>query len=222
MTASRPAADFVGYAAVRRGVRALLEGRPGTHRRPVPACPEWTVTDLVAHLTAIAERVLERHGGTPPPAPAAPGLLDLLDHWDEVGDQLDRRLADAGGRTGEIMVMDAYTHELDLCAALDVPPPDAHAAREASLAVLVRGFAGSVTGRRLPALVLRTDEGHEWRAGEGAPAATLTAPVHDLCRALAGRRSATQVAALGWNKPAAVWLPAFSWGPFNPPVIAVE
>ena len=115
--------DFVAYPEVRRGVRGLLDGRPGTHRRPVPACPEWTVTDLLGHLALIAERVLERHGGVAP-APAGPlGVPALLDRWDDVGAQLDRLLADAGGRSGEVMVMDAYTHELDLRAALGVAPP---------------------------------------------------------------------------------------------------
>lgn len=138
VTASRPvpAPDFVGYPEVRRGVRALLEARPGTHLRPVPACREWTVTDLVAHVVEIAERVLGQ-GGNPLPAPAVPALLD---RWDDLGEQLDRRLAAADGRSGEIMVMDAYTHELDLRAALDVPPPAEHLAWAPSFEVLVRGF----------------------------------------------------------------------------------
>lgn len=220
MTATRPvpAPDFVGYPEVRRGVRALLGGRPGTHRRPVPACPEWTVTDLLGHLTGIAERVLERHGGTPPPAPAGPlGVPALLDRWDDVGEDLDRRLAAAGGRSGEIMVMDAYTHELDLRAALGVPPPVEHAAWAPSFEVLVRGFSGSVAGRGLPALRLRTTGGSQWTAGAGRLAATVTAPAHELYRALAGRRSPAQLAALEWTAAPGTWLPAFSWGPFSPP-----
>ncbi|WP_086852813.1 maleylpyruvate isomerase family mycothiol-dependent enzyme [Amycolatopsis kentuckyensis] len=220
MTATRPvpAPDFVGYAEVRRGVRALLEGRPGTHRRPVPACPNWTVTDLLGHLAAVAERVLRRHGGTPPPTPAGTlAVPELLDRWDDVGEELDRRLAEAGGRSGDVMVMDAYTHELDLRAALGVPPPVAHAAWAPSFEVLVRGFSGSVAGRGLPPLRLRTTGGSTWTAGVGRPKDSLTAPAHELYRALAGRRSVAQLVGLDWSAAAGPWLPAFSWGPFAPP-----
>ncbi|WP_103352551.1 maleylpyruvate isomerase family mycothiol-dependent enzyme [Amycolatopsis sp. CA-128772] len=220
MTATRPvpAPDFVGYPAVRRGIRALLEGRPGDHHRPVPACPEWTVTDLLGHLTAIAERVLARHGGTPPPAPdEPPSVPALLDRWDEVGAEVDRRLAAAGGTSGEIMVMDAYTHELDLRAALGVPPPVEHAAWAPSFDLLVRGFSGSVTGHGLRPLHLRTTGGSVWTAGPGRPTASLTAPAYDLYRALAGRRSLGQLAELEWSEAPGPWLPAFTWGPFAPP-----
>jgi uncharacterized protein (TIGR03083 family) len=212
-----PAPDFVGYPEVRRSIRALLDGRPGLDVRPVPACPEWTVTDLLGHLTAIAERVLVRHGGTPPPAPAPLDVPGLLDRWDDMGEELDRLLAEAGGRSGEIMVMDAYTHELDLRAALDVPPPSEHAAWGPSFDVLVRGFSGSVAGRGLPPLRVRATGGSEWTAGHGRATATLTAPAHDLYRALAGRRSPAQLVVLDWSEAPEPWLPAFTWGPFAPP-----
>jgi uncharacterized protein (TIGR03083 family) len=219
VTASRPVPAFVGYPEVRRSVRALLTGCPGTHGRRVPACPEWTVTELLGHLTAIAERVLVRHGGTPPPAPASPWAVPaLLDRWDDVGAELDRLLA-AGAGSGEVMLMDAYTHELDLRAALGVPPPAEHVAWAPSFEVLVRGFAGSVAARGLPALRIRTTAGTEWTAGPGRPTASLTAPAHDLHRALAGRRSLAQLAELDWSAPPEPWLPAFSWGPFVPPPV---
>ncbi|MEV4058292.1 maleylpyruvate isomerase family mycothiol-dependent enzyme [Amycolatopsis sp. NPDC049688] len=221
MTATRPvpAPDFVGYPEVRRGIRALLEARPGSGHRPVPACPEWTVTDLLEHLTGIAERVLARHGGTPPPAPDEPlGVPALLDRWDDVGAEVDRRLAAAGGASGEIMVMDAYTHELDLRAALGVPPPAEHAAWAPSFALLVRGFSGSLAGHGLRPLLLRTTGGSTWTAGTGRPTASVTASAYDLYRALAGRRSVGQLAGMAWSEAPGPWLPAFTWGPFAPPV----
>ncbi|MGW3999502.1 maleylpyruvate isomerase family mycothiol-dependent enzyme [Amycolatopsis sp. NPDC004772] len=217
MTASLPVPDFVAYRAVRRGVRDLLGGRPGAGFHRVPACPEWTVTDLLGHLTAIAGRVLARHGGGPVSSAGAVAVPELLDHWDDVGEELDRRLEDAGGRSGAVMVMDAYTHELDLCAALGVAPPEDHAAEAPSFEVLVSGLSGAITARRLPSLRLCTTSGAEWTAGAGRPAATVTAPTHDLYRSLAGRRSLAQLAALAWSTAPEPWLPAFGWGPFAPP-----
>ncbi|MCR6483554.1 maleylpyruvate isomerase family mycothiol-dependent enzyme [Amycolatopsis sp. OK19-0408] len=220
MTATRPTStpDFVGYPAARRGIRALLDGRPALHRHPVPACPEWTVTDLLAHLVEIAGRVLGRHGGTVPAAPAPDSTApELLDRWDDVGRELDRRLAQAGGRSGDLMVMDAFTHELDLCAALGVAPPAEHVAQAPSLEVLVRGFSGEVTALGLPPLRVRSTDGLTWTAGEGRPEASVTAPARDLCRALAGRRSLAQLAAMEWSEAPGPWLPAFGWGPFTPP-----
>jgi uncharacterized protein (TIGR03083 family) len=208
----------VAYRAVRRGVRGLLEGRPGAWFRRVPACPEWTVADLLGHLTAIAGRVLARHGGSPAVTAGAAGVPELLDHWSDVGEELDRRLEDAGGRSGAVMLMDAYTHELDLCAALGVAPPEDHVAAVPSFEVLVSGLSGSITAHGLPSLRLRTTSGAEWTAGDGRPAATVTAPTHDLYRSLAGRRSLAQLAALTWSAAPEPWLPAFSWGPFAPPV----
>ncbi|WP_318306401.1 maleylpyruvate isomerase family mycothiol-dependent enzyme [Amycolatopsis solani] len=220
MTATRPvpAPDFVGYPEVRRHIRALLDGRPGTHRRPVPACPKWTVTDLVGHVLEKAEGVFARHGGVLPPREGPLEVPELLDRWDEIGDELDRRLAEAGGRSGEVLVMDAYTHELDLRAALGVPPPVEHLAWAPSFDVLVRGFSGSVAGRGLPPVRLRTTGGSAWTAGPGRPGISVTAPAHELYRALAGRRSLGQLAALDWSAAPARWLPAFTWGPFSPPL----
>jgi uncharacterized protein (TIGR03083 family) len=217
VTASGPVPDFVAYRAVRRGVRVLLGGRPDAGAGRVPACPEWTVTDLLGHLAVIAGRVLERHGGHPAAPAGTAGVPELLDHWDDVGEELDRRLEVAGGRSGAVMVMDAYTHELDLRAALGVAPPEEHLARAPSFEVLVRGLSGSIAARGLPTLRLRTTAGEEWAAGDGRPAATVTAPAHDLYRALAGRRSLAQLAAMDWSAAPEPWLPAFGWGPFTPP-----
>jgi uncharacterized protein (TIGR03083 family) len=210
--------DVSGYPAVRHGIRALLRERPGAGGRAVPACPEWTVADLLGHLAGIGERVLERFGGRPA-APVGPSsaVPELLDRWDDIGERLDPLLAEAGGRGGEIMVMDAFTHELDLRAALGAPPPEGHAAWAPSFEVLVRGFSRSIAERGLPAVRLRATAGREWTAGEGPVAATVTAPAYDLYRALAGRRSAAQLTALDWTAAPEPWLPAFSWGPFSPP-----
>jgi uncharacterized protein (TIGR03083 family) len=212
--------DHVGYLEVRRNVRALLAGHPGTSARTVPACPEWTVVELLAHLVEISERMLARFGAAIPPR----GVQDvdaLLDRWDELGADVDSLLAEAGGGMGDVAVMDAYTHELDLCAALGAPGAEQHPARAGSFAVVVRGFAGAVAGRGLPAVLISDVDG-DWVAGAGEPVITLSGPPGDLYRSLAGRRTLAQITALGWTADPEPWLPAFTWGPFVPPGAPVE
>lgn len=211
--------DYVGYPEVRRAVARLLADHPGSAADAVPSCPEWTVLDLLAHLVEIAERVLARFGeAVPPEGPREIGAL--LARWNALGATVDGVLADAGGGRGEILVMDAFTHELDLRGALGAPPPEEPVAWASSFAVLVRGFSGAAAKLDLPALKIRTAEG-EWRTGED-PAITVTGPPHDLYRSFAGRRSYAQISALTWSDDPERWLPAFTWGPFTPPESAVE
>ncbi|GAA4549644.1 maleylpyruvate isomerase N-terminal domain-containing protein [Amycolatopsis samaneae] len=217
------AEDHVGYAEVRRNIRRLLANTPGVGAEPVPACPEWTVRDLVAHLVEIAERVLTRFGAEVPSAvPGEPGVGELLDRWDLLGAEVDRRLAVAGGQRGEVLVMDAFTHELDLRFALGHGFPAEHVAWVPSFEVLVRGFSGAVVERGLPAVRITTPGGSTWLAGTGPVGAGVTARPDVLYRGLAGRRTAAQLSALNWDTDPARWLPAFTWGPFRPPISPVE
>ncbi|MFE0025245.1 maleylpyruvate isomerase family mycothiol-dependent enzyme [Amycolatopsis sp. NPDC059021] len=216
------AEDYVGYAEVRRNIRRLLEEYPGAAAHPVPACPEWTVRDLLAHLVEIAERVLARFGAAVPPARGKLRLGELLDRWDTLGAGIEPLLESAGGQRGDVLVTDAFTHELDLRYALGLDFPVEHVAWVASFEVLVRGFSGSIVERGLPALRIRTPGGGAWLAGAGPAGATLTARPDVLYRSLAGRRSLDQISALTWSADPGPWLPAFAWGPFRPPMAPVE
>jgi hypothetical protein len=99
---------------------------------------------------------------------------------------------------------------------LDVPAPADHPAYPLAFEVVVGGLSASIGSRGLPALRLACD-GESWVAGFGTPAATVTAPRHELYRSLAGRRTPAQIAALTWTDDPAPWVPAFFWGPFSPP-----
>lgn len=197
-----------GYAQVRAGFREVLGDHPNALERAVPACPGWTVGDLLAHVVEIAEAAVIRHGG------AVSGGA-LLERWDELGAYLDPLLG--SDPRGVILVMDAYTHELDLRAALGVEPPAGHAAEPASLGLLVRGFSARVSELGLPAVRIRSTGGRTWVAGTGAPAATFAGASYPLYRCLSGRRSAGQIAGLVWSADPGPWLDAFAWGPFQPP-----
>lgn len=213
----------VAYREVRHNMSTFVTALPEKATARVPACPEWTVRDLLAHLVGISAMVIGRLSGWPP-ANARPStdldVAGLLAEWDRLGERVEQLVAEQGG--GEVMLMDAFTHELDLRSTMSVPFPARHPAFDPAVAVLVRGFTGAVTERGLPGVRLSTG-GTQWTVGEPAvPEVTVAAPPYDLYRSLAGRRTHEQIAALDWSAAPEPWLPAFTWGPFTPPSAPVE
>nr|WP_328701653.1 maleylpyruvate isomerase family mycothiol-dependent enzyme [Amycolatopsis pittospori] len=212
-----------GYRQVRENITILLTDHSAAGERIVPACPQWTVRDLLAHLAEICDRVITRFGGEPCPVPETASVVELLRLWNERGPEADTLLAaDGDGKSrGDIMVMDAFTHELDLRYALGEPLPGAHAGWLRGFEVLVSGLGASLTRHGLPGMRIET-EGATWIAGTEPVAAVLSGPPGDLYRSLAGRRSPAQITALDWLGDPEPWLRAFTWGPFTPPDKAVE
>jgi uncharacterized protein (TIGR03083 family) len=212
------------YRQVRDNVIGLLGPVDPAGSTAVPACPEWTVRELVAHLVGVAATAIGRLSGTlaaPRASSATMDLPELLTTWKELGAEVDRLLAARGDRSGNILVMDAFTHELDIRYAIGAELPDEHPAFAAAFEVLAGGFASAVDDHQLPALRLSTGS-TEWTVGPGAPVATVTANRYDVYRSLAGRRSHGQITALDWDRDSHRWLPAFTWGPFTPPAVDVE
>lgn len=212
------------YRHVRRSVAELLAPPRPIDDPVVPACPEWTLRGLLTHLVGVAAAAIGRLSGWPAAHSSSSADIDipeLLATWEELGAEVDLLLADAGGRVGNILVMDAFTHELDIRYAIGAGLPEEHPAFAGAFAVLVNGFAAAVHDHGLPALRLSSGR-TQWTIGAGAPAATLTATRFDLYRSLAGRRSHHQITALDWDRGSHRWLPAFTWGPFTPPVSPVE
>lgn len=212
------------YRHLRKNVLELLSVERPAENPTVPACPEWTVRDLVAHLVGSAALAIGRMSGWPsthPSSSADMGVAELLDTWDQLGGEVDLLLADRGDRAGNLLVTDAFTHELDIRYALGIPLPDEHPAFASAFEVLANGFSAAVTSHNLPALRLSTGS-TQWTVGDGEPAATVTAHRYDLYRSIAGRRSYEQITALDWDRGSHRWLPAFTWGPFTPPVTPVE
>jgi uncharacterized protein (TIGR03083 family) len=212
------------YAHVRRNVIELLAAPRAVADPVVPSCPEWTLRGLVTHLVGVAAATVGRLSGVlsaQPTSSADMELPELLATWDRLGDEADLLIAERGGRTGSILVMDAFTHELDIRYAIGADLPREHPAFAGAFEVLANGFAAAVDDHGLPALCLSTGS-TQWLVGDGQPAATVIANRYDLYRSLAGRRSHAQITALDWDRDSHRWLPAFTWGPFTPPAVPVE
>ena len=182
----------------------------------MPACPEWTVADLVAHLVDVCSGTL---GAGPPPHRA--GLGVLLARWARAAREGAPAIALAGRRAGPL-VLDAFSHELDVRRALELPPPDGDPAYEPAYAFVLElassALSASLDRHGLPDLVMATPSTGPRRIGRnGGPVATVRTARHDLLRSLTGRRAEAQIAALDWSDDPTPWLPAFRWGPFSPP-----
>lgn len=82
-------------ACLKHDAARLREVASGSLGLPVPSCPDWTVTDLLAHVTEVYQHKTEciRQGKRPEPWPPPPtdedpierfdgALADLLDEFD--------------------------------------------------------------------------------------------------------------------------------------------
>jgi uncharacterized protein (TIGR03083 family) len=215
-------ADLAGaYADARRRLQQLVAGLDDTGlMAPVPACPDWTVRDIVAHLAGIAEEAVS---GT--------YFAGAADAWNDAGlaAQRDQWTASQVRSRRDRPVSVMLAEWADAAAALEailagaVPrPPGSPAwltsAPVADLAVHlhdVRGAIGLPGDRDAPAtglglriyarwlgerLALRLRAGQpEWVEGSGQPAVALAAEPFELFRAISGRRSVDQVRALAWD-----------------------
>jgi uncharacterized protein (TIGR03083 family) len=182
--------------------------------RTVPGTPQWTVHDLLAHLTAIPSDIASgRLTGIPNPeqtqaqveARRGASVRDILEEWAASIEPITD-----GARAGLIpppLAIDAITHEQDLRGALHA----AHLDEDAALRFAVTGYSIGLTrrikGAELPALRLRDPaRGFDATCGEGEPVVTVRASEFELFRALAGRRSRAQAGAFDWTGDATPYL----------------
>src|SRR4051812_38310260 len=124
----QPVPDHVAYRHCRENITSLLGTRPHAAGLPVPACPEWTVRDLVRHLGDVCRRTRESLCPAPVPEPPADaGVPDLLGAWTRAGLAVEGLIAADGGWHGPLM-LDAFVHELDIRRVLEEPVPVDHPA----------------------------------------------------------------------------------------------
>ena len=175
------------YAEVRdQVIRLLSDLTEADADLPVPACPNWTVRNLVAHFAGVPDDILsgrmegvgsdawtqaqvDRHSTTP--------LADLRALLAAQAASFDPVLLVIPAPVNSQLVMDAVTHEHDLRGAIDRPGNDN------SLAVRV-GVAWL-----LQAGIVSTEVVGQIESAGAAPFAVL--------RALSGRTSQRRMNELG-------------------------
>ena len=188
------------YRAARERVTELVLAHPDGDRAPAPATPGWCVHDLVAHLTGVAEDLLEGRVPKTGPTPewtsghvqrgAGVPAAELLTTWAGLSSSVEEILA---ARPVWPIGLDVGAHEHDIRGALgNTEERDSDIVR-AGASVLLRGL-------RVPRpLVVRTEH-EELRVGpEDGDPALLTTTTFEAFRWRLGRRSRAQLAAMDWS-----------------------
>ena len=187
------------YGAARARINDLVSAPDVDPDLVVPATPEWTVHDVVAHLSGIAV------DGTTGNMEGAPGdawtaaqvernahrsIAEMMDEWAQTGPLMEALLSSPAGTHASSAVIDIHTHEADLRHALglslDLPGEYLSWAAD----VLRDGFATKVAEAGLAPVQLAASE-VEWFRGR------------------LGRRTAAEVVALGLPEPSEPYLEAF-------------
>ena len=184
-----PGVVSAAYIELRTRVVALLRSMPEEHGdHAVPACPDWTVRQLVGHMVGVPEDILTGNmsGVTTPEWTAAQvsrhegkSLHELADSYALTGQVFDDVLPMIPEPVNSQMVMDAVTHELDLRDALGDSGARDSAAVDVALRWLQFAFVTQMPAGTFNPFVID---------GLGA---------YELLRSLTGRRTTAQMDALG-------------------------
>ena len=219
------------YAEGRGRITKLVSGLgPELVAGPVPCCPDWTVHDVMAHVTGVCTDILAGHlagVGTDPwtaaqvEARRERSIDELVDEWSDVAPQVEAFANNFPERMGEQWVADLTTHEHDIRGAIGEPGERDTPQLRTGLGFLVEmAFARSLEERGLPALCVRAG-GEEWTIGGDEAGTTLEASPFELFRALTGRRSTAQLRAMNWSGDAEPYVAAFEYGPFVPSAVDI-
>lgn len=186
-----------GYRATKARVVDLLHTLPADHwSRTVPACPDWTVHDLLAHMVGIsaelsagryptgdlaewlAELVTSRRGAT---------VDELLDEWAAAVDDGEPMYTPNG-----LLFVDLVVHEHDLRRAVDRPGARDSAQVLQVLPLVLDSLAEPLRAHDLGAIVV-VDGGSTWRSHDAPAGWTIEASPWEATRMLESRRTEAEL-----------------------------
>ncbi|MFW2381460.1 MAG: maleylpyruvate isomerase family mycothiol-dependent enzyme [Acidimicrobiales bacterium] len=198
------------YAAVRDElIDALAAINDSSASQIVPACPEWTVKDVVAHLCGLNAELLAgvpgRLGSDEATARQvgdreSADLKQVIDEWTHMADAIGERLSE--DETMAIALLaDLVIHVYDLAEVLDQPTVKAATATPTSAHRYVPGLQKRVADRTGVALTVDLSDGTSWPAPDGdAPTAvTVRTSPHEFLRGVTGRLRREEVQAFDWS-----------------------
>ena len=210
------------YAGCRTRITALTSRLDDQQAAiAVPACPEWSVHDVVAHLSGVVDDALAgRLDGvaTEPWTAAQVGarratpIADILAEWEANAPSFEQLLDPIGDR-GRQAVADVVTHEHDVRAALGQPGARDSDGVHIGLGFVAAAFVSTAAASGITVQVRTTDA---TAFGDQHAPVVLTGDAFELIRAMTGRRSLGQLRAMDWQGNGEAALPAFTFGPFRP------
>jgi uncharacterized protein (TIGR03083 family) len=211
MTSSKPAAqDFLlAYRAIHERIAEIVTD--GGCDVAVPACPGWRVHDVLAHLGGLCQdwvdHRLEGYASDAWTSAQVARLADrsctqVLDLWAAFlapFDQLDELFF--GSPPARWAFGDAVVHEADIRGALGVGHVPEDAVTLALDGTMARWRDEVLSRAGLPPLHVRPTDSDRWRLGPANEPDTVVveAPLYEIFRALAGRRSRDQVRDWAWS-----------------------
>lgn len=179
--------------------RILAVVGPGDWSTAVPACPGWSVRDVVAHVAGVAEDWVSGLRSRPPnDAETAAQVArfngrdvdSIVTVWNSAAAQLDK-LAESEGVNAPLA--DLVVHEHDIRGAIAQPG-------ERDSAAVTCASDQLLTGLRTPTPLLVTVEDAEYHCGpDGSPEMQLRTTRFEAIRWRTGRRSPSQLAAMDWS-----------------------
>lgn len=174
-----------------------------------PCCPAWSVKDLFAHLAGVPVDILEGNlegAATEAWADAHVArradntLTEILDEWEATAEGLDPLLHAAAASIDPRFFLDCWTHEWDVRQALGAAAVPDMALPSALLPQIVDTLTERDASNEFTPVLLQveTSEGtQELQLGTGEPAAALAVSLFEFSRLVVGRRSESQIQALG-------------------------
>lgn len=191
---------------IREDLTAILRADPaGLQDLPVPACPAWRVRDVIAHFAGVVDDVLHGnlHGVATDAWTAAQvdarrgmSLAAILDEWEAAAPRFEAAVSALGAELDARALLDAWTHQQDLRAALGLDPADDPVGLHHTAITLARSTQAAMSAGRLPPFRIVLD---------GVPCSDLPADAalhtaaFEWARAILGRRSRAQALAWAWE-----------------------
>jgi uncharacterized protein (TIGR03083 family) len=211
------AADL--YEATRRGlidlVRSLDEAQRAT---TVPATPDWSVQDVVAHVVGInADLRVGRFGATASDEWTATQVTsrrgrsfeELAAEWDAEAPGFEDGLRAFGYEMGSHFLGDLLQHVSDVRHAVGLPPVADDGTLLVALDFYLDSFHQTLVEAAVGAVRVQPSD-DDWTLGQGEVVASWAADRFELFRTLGGRRDEGQIRAQAWTGDADLIIPLVS------------
>jgi uncharacterized protein (TIGR03083 family) len=207
------------YKDSRLRVEALARGlTPAELEQMVPACPEWTRKELVAHVAGIAADIVAGNVGDAGRADWTEAQIeaardetidDVLGRWATDSAQVEPFLDTIHPTAAALTVGDLVVHEQDLRGSLGNRDARDTPELTMALAAYVRRFGKRLKDAGLPTVLIRAG-GEEFTAGLETPEVTIDDDAFEVFRALTGRRTKDEIRKLAWDGDPEPYVDLFS------------